>query len=231
MPLTKPRLRDWPTDDRPRDKLREKRTRDLSNAELLALLIGPGNARCNGLDLARKVLASVRGRLSELTKKSIPDLMRIPGIGSAKASAIYAFAELSRRRQAEEGLEKFHVKDTATAADYIRPLLRDLDHEEFGVLYLDQANHAINFEIVSQGGITATYIDPRIIFKNALAYNAVSIIVAHNHPSGQTKPSRADEILTQRIVEGSKYLDIKLLDHIIVTESGYFSFAAEGLLN
>jgi DNA repair protein RadC len=231
MPLTEPRIRDWPKDDRPRDKLREKRARDLSNVELLAVLIGPGNARCNGLELARKVLASVKGRLSELTKQSILDLMRIPGIGKAKASAIYAFAELSRRRQAEEGLEKFQVKETRTAAAFIRPLLGDLDHEEFGVMFLNSANELINFEVVSIGGITATYIDPRIIFKKALEYNATGLIMGHNRVGGPAIPRRQDEILNQRLIDAAKYLDIKLLDYIIVTENGYYSFAAEGKLD
>jgi DNA repair protein RadC len=230
MPFKEPRIRDWPTDDRPRDKLRERNARYLSNADLLSMLIGPGNARCNGLELTRRVLASAKNRLSELSKKSIWDLMQIPGIGRAKASAIYAFAELSRRRQAEEGLEKFQLKNTPSAADFIRPLLADLDHEEFGALFLDNANHVINFEIVSQGGITAMYIDPRIVFKKALLYNAVSIIVAHNHPSGQLTPSKADEVLTQRLVDGARYLDIKFLDHIIVGDNGYYSFAEKGIL-
>jgi DNA repair protein RadC len=216
-------------DDRPRDKLREQKPRYLSNVELLAMLIGPGNARYNGLELARKVLASARDRLSELTKKSITEPMQIYGIGRAKASAIYAFAELSRR-QAEEGLEKFHVKDTASAASFIRPLLRDLDHEEFGVLFLDSANQVINFEIVSRGGMTATYVDPRVIFKKALEYSAVSLIVAHNRPCGKPKPGRGDEILIQRLVDAAKYLDIKLVDYLIVGESGYYSFAEEGKL-
>lgn len=229
-PSKEPRIRDWPIGDRPRDRLREKRPRDLSNAELLTLLIGPGNAQCTGLELARKVLASVKGRLSDLTKKSISDLMQIPGIGRAKAGTIYAFAELSRRRETEEAAEKIQLSNAESCAAYLRPMFRDLDHEEFGVLFLDQANHLINFEIVSAGGITATYVDPRLIFKKALSYNAVSVVVAHNHPSGQTRPSRADELLTQRLVEGAKYLDIKLLDHIIVTEHGYFSFANEGMV-
>lgn len=229
-PPIEPRIRDLPKDERPRDKLRERRPRDLSDADLLNLLIGPGNGRCSGIDLAQRVLASVKGQLSDLTKKSIWDLMQIPGIGRAKAGAIYAFAELSRRRETEEALEKIQLNDAASCVAYLRPIFRDLDHEEFGVLFFDQANHLINFEIVSIGGITATYVDPRLIFKKALNYNAVSVVAAHNHPSGQTRPSRADEILTQRLVEGAKYLDIKLNDHIIVTENGYYSFANEGML-
>jgi DNA repair protein RadC len=229
-PSIEPVIPDLPKDERPRDKLRERNPRDLSDAELLSLLIGPCNGRRSGLELARNVLASVKGRLSDLTKKSIWDLMQIPGIGMAKASAIFAFGELSRRREAEEAVEKIQLNSAASCVAYLRPIFRDLDHEEFGALFFDQANHLINFEIVSVGGITATYVDPRLIFKKALSYNAVSVVVAHNHPSGQTRPSRADEILTQRLEEGARYLDLKLHDHIIVTENGYYSFANEGML-
>jgi len=225
-----PVIPDLPKDDRPRDKLRERNPRDLSNADLLSLLIGPGNARRSGLEVARNVLASVKGRLSDLTKKSIWELMQIPGIGMAKASSIFAFAELSRRRETEEAVEKIQLNNADSCFAYLRPIFRDLDHEEFGVLFFDQANHLINFEIVSIGGITATFVDPRLIFKKALNYNAVSVVVAHNHPSGQTRPSRADEILTRKLVEGASYLDIKLNDHIIVTENGYYSFANAGML-
>jgi DNA repair protein RadC len=202
----------------------------MSNAELLALLIGPGKARSSCLELACKVLASVKGRLSDLSKKSIWDLMQIPGIGRAKASAIYAFAELSRRRETEAALERIELKDASKVAAFLRPIFRDLDHEEFGVLFLDQANDLIDFEIVSQGGITSASVDPRLIFKKALARNAVGIIVAHNHPSGNTMPSPGDKDLTQKLMTGSKYVYIKLLDHIIITEKTYYSFADEGLL-
>jgi DNA repair protein RadC len=229
-PSIEPVIPELPKDERPRDKLREKNPRDLSNADLLSLLIGPGNARRSSLELAQNVLASVKGRLSDLTKKSVWDLMQIPGIGMAKASGIFAFAELSRRREAEEAVEKIQLNSAASCVAYLRPIFRDLDHEEFGALFFDQANHLINFEIVSVGGITATFLDPRLIFKKALSYNAVSVVVAHNHPSGQTRPSRADELLTQRLAEGASYLDIKLNDHIIVTENGYYSFANEGIL-
>jgi DNA repair protein RadC len=225
-----PVIPDLPKDERPRNKLRERNPRDLSNSDLLSLLIGPGNGRRSSFDLARNVLASVKGRLSDLTKKSIWELMQIPGIGMAKASSIFAFAELSRRRETEEAVEKIQLNNADSCFAYLRPIFRDLDHEEFGVLFFDQANHLINFEIVSIGGITATFVDPRLIFKKALNYNAVSVVVAHNHPSGQVRPSRADEILTQRIAEGASYLDIKLNDHIIVTENGYYSFANEGML-
>lgn len=225
-----PAIPDLPKDERPRDKLRERTPRDLSNVDLLSLLIGSGNGRRSSLELAQNVLASVKGRLSDLTKKSIWELMQIPGIGRAKAGAIFAFGELSRRRETEEAVEKIQLNNAESCFNYLRPIFRDLDHEEFGVLFFDQANHLLNFEIVSVGGITATFVDPRLILKKALSYNAVSLIVTHNHPSGQTRPSRADELLTHKISEGAGYLDIKLSDHIIVAENGYYSFANNGLL-
>ncbi|HET6256671.1 MAG TPA: DNA repair protein RadC [Puia sp.] len=229
-PSKEPRIQNRPKDDSLRECLPERMPREMSNAELLALLIGPGKARSSCLELACKVLASVKGRLSDLSKKSIWDLMQIPGIGRAKASAIYAFAELSRRRETEAALERIELKDASKVAAFLRPIFRDLDHEEFGVLFLDQANDLIDFEIVSQGGITSASVDPRLIFKKALARNAVGIIVAHNHPSGNTMPSPGDKDLTQKLMTGSKYVYIKLLDHIIITEKTYYSFADEGLL-
>ena len=212
-------------------KIMMQEARHLTNAELIAMIIGPGSARYNCSELATQVLSSARNRLSELTKMTVRDLMRIPGIGRAKANALYAFAELSRRRQAEEGLEKLNIRGTQSAEAFVRPLLKDLNCEEFGVLFLNQVNKVITFEIISKGGITATFVDPRIIFKKAIELNAVSIIVAHNHPSGNSNPSRADDILTNRICEGAKYLDIKFLDHIIVAENGYYSYLAEGRLS
>jgi DNA repair protein RadC len=229
-PTTEPKVRDLPKDERPLDKLRERNPRDLSVADLLSLILGPGNARRSGLELARNVMGSVKGHLSELTKKSIWDLMQIPGISRAKASSITAFAELSRRRETEDAVVKIQLNNSDSCYAFLRPAFRDLDHEEFGVMFFDQHNQLIEFEIVSKGGITATLVDPRLIFKKALNYTAVSLVVAHNHPSGKVAPSRADQILTQRLVEGGNYLDIKLNDHIIVTENGYYSFANEGML-
>ena len=184
------------------------------------------------MELSREILRNTRNNLQTLAKSSVQDLLRLKleGFGIAKAAAVIAAFELGRRRQAGLSAEKPILTDTKAAALYIQPLLADYPQEVFGVLYLDQANHLKHFEQVSKGGITATYVDPRLIFKIALREEAVSLIVCHNHPSGNLRPSRADEILTNRIKEGANYLDIKLLDHIIVGPHGYFSFAGEGLL-
>jgi DNA repair protein RadC len=167
-----------------------------------------------------------------LGKATVQDLLKlkIEGLGKAKASAIVAAFELGRRRQAGISPRRPIFKDSKAAAGYLKPLLTDYTHEVFGVLYLDQGGRLKHFGILSEGGITATTVDPRLIFKKALQEEAVSIIVSHNHPSGNLKPSRADEALTTKINEGAKLLDIKLLDHIIVGDQGYFSFANEGLL-
>jgi DNA repair protein RadC len=182
--------------------------------------------------LSRELLHDHRHNLQTLAKSTVKDLLKLKleGLGKAKASAIVAAFELGRRRHAGLSPEKPIFKDTKAAALYVQPLLGDLPYEVFAVLYLDQANGLINFELPSKGGITATFVDPRLIFRTALRENAVSIIVCHNHPSGNLRPSLADEMLTTRIKEGANYLDIKLLDHIIVGPHGYFSFAGEGLL-
>jgi DNA repair protein RadC len=231
MPSTKPRIRDWPRDARPRDNLREKQTQYLTNAELLSMLIGPGNARCNSLELAQKVLAGSKDHLSELCKLSIPDLMQIPGIGKAKASAIFSFAELSRRRQAEQALELPHMNNTQAAAAYMTPLLCDFEKETFVVMFLNSANQLIDFEVLFEGGITAVYIDPRVIYKKALRHKAVAIITGQNLVSRPAKPRLQDETRTLGLQEAGEYLDIKLLDHILITDKEYFSFASEGFLN
>ena len=184
------------------------------------------------MDLSRDILRNTGNNLQALGKLSIQDLvkLKLEGFGIAKAAAIIAAFELGRRRQAGLSTEKPIFKDTKAAALYVQPLLADCPSEVFAVLCLDQANGLKHFEKVSRGGITATYVDPRLIFRIAIREEAVSIIVCHNHPSGNLRPSRADQILTTRIKEGANYLDIKLLDHIIVGPLGYFSFANEGLL-
>ena len=203
----------------------------LSDSELLAVLI-PGTTKHNALEQARLVLERSQNNLQLLGRRSVQDLVKlnIEGFGEAKASAIVAALELGRRRQAGLSPERPVFKDSKAAAAYLQPLLADYPYEVFGVLYLDQSGSLKHFGIISQGGITSTVVDPRLIFKQALQEGAVSIIVSHNHPSGSLRPSRADEILTTKINEGAKILDIKLLDHIIVGHQGYFSFANEGLL-
>jgi DNA repair protein RadC len=223
-------IKEWAKDDRPREKLLSKNPRSLSDSELLSILIRTGTRQHNALELAKEVLQLVKNNLNELGRLSVHHLMKINGIGLAKAITISAALELGRRRQAAESLQRPLVKDSREVAAYLQALLRDYPCEVFAVIYLNQAGRIKHFEIISQGGITSTIADPRIIFKKALEEEAVSMILCHNHPSGSLQPSKADEALTLKISEGAKYLDIKLLDHIIVSESGYFSFADQGKL-
>lgn len=225
-------IKNWAKDDRPREKLIIKGPSALSNTELLCLILGRNTPRKGVMQLSREILRKNCHNLQTLAKSSVQDLLKLKleGFGIAKAAAIIAAFELGRRRQAGLSTEKPVFKDTKAAALYVQPLLADYPQEVFGVLYLDQANGLKHFELISKGGITATFVDPRLIFRTALREEAVSLIICHNHPSGNLHPSRADEILTTRIKEGANYLDIKLLDHLIVGPHGYFSFAGEGLL-
>jgi DNA repair protein RadC len=202
----------------------------LTDSELLAIVINSGNRERSALDLAREVLKESQNSLAELAKKSIHDLRKIRGIGPAKAIMISAALELGRRRQASGLLEKPVIRDSTEIANYLKVVLQDYRLEIFAVVFLNRANKINHFEIISQGGITGTVADPRIILKKALEMDAVNIILCHNHPSGSLKPSRADEELTAKIKEASSYFDIKVLDHIIVSEEGYFSFADRGIL-
>ena len=197
---------------------------------LLAILIHNGSREKSAVDLAKEVLKLGKDNIVELGKLSLTDLMKIKGIGEAKAITIAAAMELGRRRHAALPLEKKLVSSSTDIAAFLQVKLRDYRHEVFAVIYLNRANKIKHFEIVSEGGITGTVADPRIILRKALEEDAVSIILCHNHPSGNLKPSRADEQLTTKIKEASRFLDITVLDHIIVSESGYFSFADEGLL-
>lgn len=223
-------IKQWAKDDRPREKLRTKGAPALSDSELLAILLHHGTREKSAVDLAKEILLLGKNNLSELGRLSIADLSRIKGIGEAKAITIIAALELGRRRQASASLEKPVVASSSDVARYLQSLLRDHRHEVFAVLFLNRANKINHFQVVSQGGITGTVADPRIILKRALEEDAVSIILCHNHPSGALKPSRADEELTLKIKEAARYFDIKVLDHLIVSEEGYFSFADEGLI-
>lgn len=222
-------IRDWPAGEQPRNKLFIKKTSELSTAELLAVLIGSGNARYNSLELARNVMAACHGSLDELGKRSITDLMKVYGIGHAKASTLVAFGELSRRQQIQKFAERNIISNSRTAAAFFSPHLKHLHYEAFGVAFLSQNGNIIDFKIYFEGGINEVSVDPRVIFKEALAHCAVSIVASHNHPSGSLIPSRGDEKLTKKLYDCGKCIDIKLLDHIIIGE-GYFSFADQGLL-
>lgn len=223
-------IKQWAKDDRPREKLLSTGAENLSNSELLAILIHNGTKQRSAVDLAKEVLRLGKDNLGELGKLSVKELMKIKGIGEAKAITITAALELGRRRQAAASLDKAVIKSSDDIARYLQLKLQDHRREVFAVLFLNRANKINHFEIVSEGGITGTVADPRIILRKALEEDAVNIILCHNHPSGSLKPSKADEQLTAKIKEAASYLDIKVLDHIIVSEEGYYSFADEGLL-
>lgn len=223
-------IKQWAKDDRPREKLLMKGAESLSNSELLAILIQNGNKEKTAVDLAKEVLKLGQDNLIQLGKLSLKDLMKIKGIGEAKAIAITAALELGRRRQAEAPLYKTGILSSSDIAEFLQVKLKDHRHEVFAVMYLNRANKINHFEIISTGGITGTVADPRIILRKALEHDAVNIILCHNHPSGSLKPSRADEQLTAKIKEAARLLDLNVLDHLIVSENGYYSFADEGLL-
>jgi DNA repair protein RadC len=230
MQAQKYSIKNWAKDDRPREKLLSLGAEALSHSELLAILIHNGTREKSAVDLAKEVLKLGKDNLNELGKLSVKELMKIKGIGQAKAVTIAAALELGRRRQVSSALEKQAITSSDQIARYLRPRLKDYRHEVFAVLFLNRANKINHFQIVSEGGITGTVADPRIILRMALEENAVNIVLCHNHPSGSLKPSRADEELTQKIKEAARFFDITVLDHIIVSEDGYFSFADEGLL-
>lgn len=223
-------IKSWAADDRPREKLFAKGPAALSNSELLAILINTGNKNKSAVELAKEVLSLGHNNLNEIGKLSLSELMKIKGIGEAKAITLSAALELGRRRQASLSLLKSVVRSSTDIAEYLRTTLKDNHSEVFAVIFLNKANRINHFEIVSTGGITGTVADPRIILKKALACNATSLILCHNHPSGSVKPSKADEELTVKIKEAARYLDMRVMDHIIVSEEGYYSFADQGLL-
>jgi len=220
----------WAKDDRPREKLLSKGPENLSDSELLAILISNGNKIKSAVELARDVLRLGKDNLNELGKLNVKEITRVNGIGEAKAIAIVAALEIGRRRQAMSYVEKPVVTSSKDVALFLQSKFRDHRHEVFAVVFLNRTNKINNFKVISEGGITGTVADPRIILKKALEEDAVSLILCHNHPSGSLKPSKADEDLTQKIKEAARYFDIKVTDHIIVSEVGYYSFADEGIL-
>jgi len=224
-------IKNWAEDDRPREKMLLKGIETLSNAELLAILINNGTRDKSAVDVAKELLTVINNDLQQLGKLSIKEILKlkIKGIGEAKAISIAAALELGIRRDVASKKKDvvLHSKDIA---DFLRAKLQYKKHEVFALIFLSRSNKINHYEIVSEGGITGTVADPRIIIKKALAHDAVSIILCHNHPSGSVKPSRQDEELTNKIKEAAKFFDIKVMDHIIVSEEGYFSFADEGII-
>ena len=223
-------IKNWAIDDRPREKLLIKGPAALSDSELLAILINIGSKNKSAVELAKEVLEKGKNNLNELGKLSVNDLMAIKGIGEAKAITLAAALELGRRRQATASLLKTSIKSSNDIAEYLKATLKDYAYEIFAVVFLNRSNRINHFEIISKGGMTGTVADPRIILKKALEQEATAIVLCHNHPSGNLKPSQADEELTLKIKEAAKYFDIKVMDHIIVSEDGYYSFADEGIL-
>lgn len=222
------RITDWAESDRPREKLRDKGKLALSDAELLAILIGSGTVSMSAVDLSKKILKEADNSLNNLARFSLKDLQQFKGIGEAKAITIMSALELGRRRKELEPAKRIQITSSRDAYNLLLPNLLDLHHEEFWVIFLNKANVVIKPERMSFGGVSGTVADPKLIFKRALEEVASAIILAHNHPSGNLKPSQADIHITQKMKEGGKYLDISVLDHLIFTNDGYYSFADEG---
>lgn len=223
-------IKSWAIDDRPREKLLAKGAIALSNSELLAILLNNGSKNKSAVELAREILKLGSDNLNELGKLSLNEFKQVKGIGQAKSIIIAAALELGRRRQASFALEKTVVRSSRDIAQYLQASLKDYNYEVFAVVFLNRANKINHFEIISKGGITGTVADPRIILKKALEEDATSIVLCHNHPSGNLHPSRADEELTKKIKDAAGFFDIKIIDHIIVSEEGFYSFADEGIL-
>ena len=223
-------IKQWSEEDRPREKLASQGRQNLTDAELIAILIGSGSRELSAVDLAKRILANCNNDLNQLAKLSLKDLTKFKGIGEAKAISIAAALELARRRKPESFDIKKSITSSADAFEIMKGHFLDLPHEEFRVLMLNQANKTIKQELIGRGGITGTVADSRLIFRTALENRAVALILFHNHPSGRLVPSEADKQLTKKLLKAGKTLDIKVLDHLIVSDAGYFSFADEGIL-
>ena len=223
-------IKNWSDDDKPREKLLHKGRSALSDAELIAILIGSGNREESAVELSKRILASVDNNLNELGKLSIQQLMKFKGIGEAKAISIAAALEVGRRRRGEDSLRIEKIGSSQDAFEVLQPIMGELQHEEFWILYLNNSNKILHKAQLSKGGITGTLVDVRLLMRQSLELGAVALILAHNHPSGTLKPSQADKEITQKIKNASESLDIRVLDHLIITQKEYFSFADNQLL-
>jgi DNA repair protein RadC len=222
-------ITNWSEDDKPREKLMLKGKSVLSDAELIAILIGSGSRNESAVDLSKRILASVNHNLNALGKLSISQLMNFKGIGEAKAISIIAAMELGRRRRNEDVVELAKITSSRAVFDIMHPIIGELAHEEFWVLFLNNSNKVLFKTQLSKGGMTGTMVDVRIVFKIAFEQNATAILLTHNHPSGKLQASDADIQITKKIKTAGLQLDIPVLDHIIITETGYYSFADEGI--
>jgi DNA repair protein RadC len=223
-------IKNWSESDRPREKLLLKGKESLSDAELLAIIIGSGSRNESAVSLCKRIFKDNNHKINQLAKLDVKQLTNYKGIGEAKAISIVSALELGRRRRGEAALERLKITSSTTVFDLMQPILGDLPHEEFWVILLNNSNKIIHKFALSKGGITGTLVDLRLLFKSALSFSAVSLILVHNHPSGALKPSQADLKITKRIKDGAATLDLKLLDHLIITEKAYYSFADEGVL-
>ncbi len=223
-------IKDWNPEDRPREKLLMKGISALSDAELIAILIGSGTANLSAVEVAKKIVQQGNNNINDLAKLSVKDLMKIKGIGEAKAITIVAALELGRRRKETEPEEKPKISSSKDAFEHLKGGLMDLHHEEFWVLLLNRANRVIKKKRISEGGVSGTVADPKIIYKMALEDLASGIVVAHNHPSGNLTPSQSDIDLTKKLKEAGKFLEVQLVDHLIIAGQKYLSFADDGLL-
>ena len=223
-------IKDWSVEDRPREKLLKSGVQSLSNAELIALLIGSGTREVNAVELSRNLLASVSNNLHELSRLGPGELVKTKGIGTARAITLMAAIELGSRKSNSYAEEKISIKNSQTAFELLYPVIGELEHEEFWIIILNRAHKVIKTEKISQGGLTGTVIDTRMILKHALDKRATSLIISHNHPSGNKTPSEADINITKKIKNAAEIMDISVLDHVIVAGQSYFSFADEGLM-
>lgn len=223
-------IKHWAEEDRPREKLLLKGRHVLSDAELIAILIGSGSKKETAVELSKRILSAHGNNLNELAKLSVQDLTKFKGIGEAKAVAIVAALELGRRRKETTETKKEKVVSSRDIFEIMLPSFQDLPHEEFHILLLNRANAVIRKEKISSGGVSATAVDPKLIFRKAVEHLASSVILCHNHPSGNLKPSHDDIKLTQKIKDAGMNLEIPVLDHLIISDNGYFSFADEGMM-
>jgi DNA repair protein RadC len=223
-------IREWAEDDRPREKLLLKGRQSLSDAELIAILMGSGSRNESAVDLAKRILKESSDNLMELSKLSVQDLMKFKGVGEAKAISIIAALELGKRRRGAEAIERKKITSSKDVFEFFSSIVGDLTYETFYILLLNRANSIIRGVQISEGGISGTVADPKKIFKLALDHNATSIILCHNHPSGNVKPSQDDIALTKKIKRAGETMDISVLDHIIIGDEKYYSFADEGMM-
>ena len=223
-------IKNWAIDDRPREKLLTKGKESLSDSELLAILINSGSGKESAVDVAKKVLRLGDDNLDELGKLTIKEMMSVKGIGVARAVTLIAALELGRRRSGSNFHNKKKLQSSRELADFLKASLKDYPYEVFAVIFLNMANKVKHFEVISKGGLTHTIADPRIIFFKALEVQATSMVLCHNHPSGNLKPSRADEELTAKLKSAGTLLDIRVVDHLIVSDEGYYSFADEWMI-